>query len=205
MSRGRPLFIGRRELLSLRHFRVQMVLLFALDASPVGSFSMAREGFKRPAPCDLASDLHLSQSAMLEPRSLGESASILMMTVQHGHLPISQPFSKLGDGGPVGFAPMRGSLIGPSALSGDQMRTAAAHGQYRVVACKRCSAKMRKLTAVLSAGAIQVLVSGEKSIGLIVSHQDWRDGPLCNTCLAAWSALIHVFEQKTKSPSVRNY
>ena len=65
-----------------------------------------------------------------------------------------------------------------------------------MVSCKRCSIEMGEINAALSGGAIQVLIRREKSRGLVVGDQAWRDGPLCERCLAAWSALIHPIERK---------
>ena len=65
-----------------------------------------------------------------------------------------------------------------------------------MVECKRCFATMREVTGILSTGAIQVLVKRERPPQQIVGETEWRDGPLCNTCLAAWSALIHALEQE---------
>ena len=66
-----------------------------------------------------------------------------------------------------------------------------------MAACKRCSVAMGEMSATLSADAIQVLVQREKSLERVAGKAEWRDGPLCDRCLAAWSALIHSIEQKT--------
>ena len=65
-----------------------------------------------------------------------------------------------------------------------------------MIICNRCPAAMSEIGAALSADAIQLLVKREESLGQVVSEPEWRDGPLCDRCLAAWSALIHALEQE---------
>jgi hypothetical protein len=56
--------------------------------------------------------------------------------------------------------------------------------------CKRCDAAMEGTTARLSLQAIEVLGKREESLGQSTGEPQWREGPLCDRCLAAWSALI---------------
>jgi len=49
---------------------------------------------------------------------------------------------------------------------------------------------MDGMIARLSRKAIDVLVEREKSLGQSSGAAEWRDGPLCDRCLASWSASI---------------
>jgi len=57
------------------------------------------------------------------------------------------------------------------------------------VYCKRCSSEMHSAHASASIHAIRVLVN--RDLSNAIGEPAWLSGPLCEACLAAWSAMIH--------------